>query len=100
MADYIKINPNAKKGELSISKEIFEEIALDSIARNVKNAELIDNKPIKVSFLRNGKVKVVVSLASGDAELSKKVNEAISNALFAYVESVPFEVAVKVEASK
>lgn len=98
MADYIKINPNAKNGDLMISKNIVEEISLDAINKYVKNVSLDKDKPIKVSFLKNGKLKVVVSLVSNQIN---EVKEAVSNALMAYIETLPFEVEVKqVEASK
>ena len=103
MGDFVKINPNSKKGDLLVSKEIFAQIAVNAVDR-IKEAKVASNKNskgVQVSFLRNGKAKIVLPIkvekGSKAEDVASRVEDVVSTALFAYVEAVPFEIEVVVE---
>ena len=49
MADYVKINPNSKTGDLLISRAVFEQLATD--ATNKVQGVSVAKKSFKLSFL-------------------------------------------------
>lgn len=101
MSDYVKINPNSKHGELMISRQIFETIATDAVNKvnsNKKDFKLA--KDVQAIFQKNGRVKVLISIELKKGvnahEVSLKIQEDVTSALMAYVESVPFDVQINI----
>lgn len=107
MADYLKINPNSKHGELAISRSVFETLATEAV-NQVNGASLVENKrkafklskPVQAIFQKNGKVRIAVSinLKKGENanEICLKIQERIASVLMAYTESVPFDIQVNI----
>ena len=104
MADYVKINPNSKNGDLMISRSVFESIATNA-TNKVQGASVAKrsfklSKPVQAIFQSNGRVKIAVSinLKKGENanEICLKIQERIASVLMAYTESVPFDIQVNI----
>ena len=106
MADYFKIK-NYQKGEIAISRRIFETIASEATNRvkgakvsNTKKNSFYLNRPVQVTFHRNGQVEVAIqiTLKNGEnvAKVCESIQEEVSASLMAYCESVPFDIEIKV----
>jgi uncharacterized alkaline shock family protein YloU len=104
MADYVKINPHSKNGDLMISRTIFETIATEATSRvqgvSVAKGKFKLSKPVTATFLGNGKVKITVSInlkkGANAHDISLKIQERVANALMTYTESVPFDVQINI----
>lgn len=106
MADYIKINNGAKAGDLCISRTVFEEVASQAVDR-VNGASIAGKKrritlsrPVQAIFQKDGKVKIAVSVKlkkeNNIQKICLEIQEQIATMLMAYLESVPFDVQVKI----
>ena len=104
MADYVKINPNSKNGELCISRTVFETLATDATNRvsgaSVAKAKFKLSKPVQAIFQKNGRVKIAVSInlkkGANANEICLKIQESVASMLMAYTESVPFDVQINI----
>ena len=104
MADYVKINPNSKNGELAISRSVFESLATEATNRvsgaQVAKSKFKLSKPVQATFQGNGKVKVTISISlkkgSNANEICLKIQESVTSMLMAYTESVPFDVHINI----
>lgn len=106
MADYIKIK-NYAKGDIAISRRVFESIASEATDR-VKGASVSRSRksqfyltrPVQVSFKKNGQVEVSIQITlkkdENVAEVCKRIQEEVSASLMAYCESIPFDIEIKV----
>lgn len=107
MADYVKINPGSKNGDLMISRAVFESIATAATNR-VNGASVVKNKhkvyrlsnPVQATFQKNGRVKITISISldkgANANEICMKIQESVASALMAYTESVPFDVQINI----
>lgn len=104
MADYVKTNPNSKKGDLMISRQVFESLATEAVNR-VKGVALAKksfklSKPVQAIFQRNGRVKIAISInvdkSANANDVCVKIEESVANILMAYTESVPFDVNINI----
>lgn len=105
MSDYIKIQ-KGKNGELAISRSVFEEIASEttnrvsgaSVSKTKKTFKL--SRPVTVSFRKDGKVEVSISISLKKgliaADICKAIQEEVASSLLAYCESIPFVIEIKV----
>lgn len=102
MADYVKINPNSKNGDLMISRDVFEQLASEATNRVLETSKKAFRltKPVQATFQRNGRIKITISIKLGKDvnanEICLKIQEKVSSFLMAYAESVPFEVQVNI----
>ena len=104
MADYVKINPNSKHGDLYISRAVFESLATEATNRikgvSVASRSFKLTKPVQAIFQGNGRVKIAVSInlkkGINASDVSIKIQESIANVLMAYTESVPFDVQINI----
>lgn len=105
MADYYKIQSLSNKGDISISRKVFEQIASDATSR-VNGASVSKKEkfrlshPVSVTFHGNGQVEISISISlSKDANVSetcKKIQEEVASSLMAYSESIPYDIKIKV----
>lgn len=110
MADYVYIKNTSNKGELAISRHVFEALATEAVDR-VIGAKVAVSKskskriaklfnPVKVVFHSNGQVEITISITlSKGANVNKvclNLQEEVGQSLLAYTESVPFEIKIKV----
>ena len=102
MADYVKINPNSKNGDLCISRTVFETLATEATNRiigvSVAKKSFKLTNPVQVTFQKSGRVKIAVSINLKKGinvnEVSLKIQESVASMLMAYTESIPFDVQV------
>jgi len=105
MTDYVYIKNNSNLGEIGMSRKVFEQIALEATNRiqgasvSAKKRFTLDN-PIQVSFRKDGKVDVLVTInlkkGQNANDVCLKIQEEVANAFLAYAESVPFNIEIKV----
>ena len=99
MGDYVKINPNSKKGELLISRHVFEQLATEGTNR-VSGGKFKLSKPVQATFQRNGQVKVSISITlkkgSNANDICLQIQESVTSMLMAYTESIPFDVHINI----
>lgn len=104
MADYYKIQSLSKKGDISLSRKVFEQIASDAASRvngaSVSKKEKFRLSPVVVTFHKNGKVEVSISISlskqANIGETCKKIQEEVASSLMAYAESIPYDIQIKV----
>lgn len=104
MADYVKINPNSKTGDLMISRAVFESLATEATNRvqgvSVAKGNFKLSKPVQAIFQKNGRVKIAVSInlkkEANANEVCVKIQESVASVLMAYTESVPFDVQINI----
>lgn len=104
MADYVKINPNSKNGDLMISRAVFESIATNATNKvqgvSVAKRSFKLSKPVQAIFQKNGRVKIAVSInlkkGANANDICVKIQESIATALMAYAESVPFDIQINI----
>ncbi len=104
MADYVKINPNSKTGDLLISRAVFEQLATDATNKvqgvSVAKKSFKLYKPVQAIFQKNGRVKIAVSInlkkGANAQDICLKIQESIANSLMAYAESVPFDILINI----
>ena len=114
MADYITVKNYSNIGEMKIYRSVFESIALNAL-KNVSGVKLIDKitkskkvdkvllmlyKPLRVTFRKNGRVDIdltiVISNTSNPNEVCERIQEEINNDLITYLDSVPFSINLKI----
>ena len=108
MADYLRIQTHSKQGTLGISRKVFEFLATDATNRvqgvTVSKAKKIKSftlsNPVKVSFRKDGKVEIEISVnlkkGTNASQICSTIQEQVANVLSAYTESVPFDIDVKI----
>lgn len=104
MADYVKINPNSKNGDLYISRSVFEALANEATTHikgvSVASRSFKLSRPVQAIFQRDGRVKIAVSInlkkGTNAADVSKKIQESVASIMMAYTESVPFDVHINI----
>lgn len=104
MADYYKIKNLSNRGDIALSRKVFEQIASDAASRvngaSVSKKEKFKLSPVIVTFHTNGKVEVSLSISlskeSNVSETCKKIQEEVASSLMAYCESIPYDIKIKV----
>lgn len=108
MSDYVKINAGSKKGDLLISRSIFEQLATEatnrvngaSVSKSNRRRLFNLSRPVQAVFQKNGRVKITVSIdlkkGTNANEICLKIQEEVANSLMAYTESVPFDVQIDI----
>lgn len=110
MSEYVFIDDMSHRGKLAISYHVFDSLVSDALSHVKgisKSAKLLNknqkfrlNRPV-VTTIRRGivHVSVVVDVAKG-TDIQKtiaSIQEEVNNTLLASVETIPFDVQVKVE---
>lgn len=105
MADFVVINKHSTKGDLAMSRKIFAKLTDEAVGR-VFGAEVALAKqvkiasPIEVSFNKDGKVKIEVSIilkrGANPEDVCLKIQEEVARELATYTESVPFEIEISI----
>ena len=109
MADYIYIDNYAKKGKIAIAQPVFDTLVYSALA-NVpgialssahmkKNQKIRLNRPVQTTIIRGiVHVWVAVDVAKGTnlQEVTKNIQDEITNVFLISTEQVPFDVQVKV----
>ena len=105
MGNYVYIKKSNKKGELGVSKNVFKQIAEESlkqingiIASNKKKKNLLSSDDISVSIKDNEAVyyiNVKVEKGSNEEEIKQKIQEVLTNNLLYLLDAVPFKIVVK-----
>lgn len=104
MADYYKIQNLSNKGDIALSRKVFEQIAFDAASRingaSVSKKEKFKLSPVIVTFHKNGKVEVSLSISLSKSaninETCNKIQEEVASSLMAYCESIPYDIQIKV----
>ena len=109
MADYVYIDNYAKKGKIGISLSVFDALVTDALARvpNIsmssahmkRNQNVRLNRPVQTKISRDiVHVWVAVDVAKGTnlQEVTRTIQEEITNSFLVATEQVPFDVQVKV----
>ena len=109
MADHIYIDNYAKKGKIGISLNVFDSLVTNALA-NIqgialsnahmkKNQNVRLNRPVQTT-IRHGIVHVwvAVDVSKGTnlQDVTRNIQEEITNAFLIATEQVPFDVQVKV----
>ena len=104
MADCILINEHSSKGKLGISRKLIASIVDEAVNRILAASEKNNNlkvvKPTAVSFKKDGKVEIdvsiVISKKANPEETCQKIQEEIAHDLAIYTESLPFEILISI----
>ena len=109
MADYIYIDNYAKKGKIAISQHVFDSLVYSALANvsgialssaHMKKNQMIRlNRPVQTTIIRGiVHVWVAVDVVKGTnlQEVTKTIQDEITNAFLVSTEQVPFDVQVKV----
>ena len=114
MADYVIIKNTSNKGQLAISRKVFEELATDAVDR-VMGASIAKSKikiktlaklfsPVRIVFHNNGQVEIGIDISikkgSNINQVCEMIQDEVGRSLLAYTESVPFEIKIKVASSR
>ena len=109
MADYIYIDNFAKKGKIAISQSVFDSLVMNAInnisgislssAHMKKNQKIRLNRPVQTT-IRHGIVHVWVAVdvvkGTNLQDVTKEIQDEITNTFLIATEQVPFDVQVKV----
>lgn len=109
MADYVYIENYSKKGKIGISTTVFDALVTNALA-NVsgiskssahmkKNQKIRLNRPVQTTIRRGiVHVWVAVDVAKGTnlQDVTRNIQDEITNAFLMATEQVPFDVQVKV----
>ena len=109
MADYVYIENYSKKGKIAISNSVFDALvsnALNNVAgisksssHLKKNQKIRLNRPVQTTIRRGiVHVWVAVDVAKGTnlQDVTRNIQDEITNAFLVATEQVPFDVQVKV----
>ena len=109
MADYIYIDNYSKKGKIAISQSIFDSLVMNALgnvsgislssAHMKKNQKIRLNRPVQTTISRGiVHVWVAVDVAKGInlQDVTKNIQDEITNTFLIATEQVPFDVQVKV----
>ena len=109
MADYIYIDNYAKKGKIAIAQTVFDSLVSNALtnvsgislssAHMKKNQKVRLNRPVQTTIIRGiVHVWVAVDVVKGTnlQDVTKAVQDEITNAFLITTEQVPFDVQVKV----
>src|SRR5574344_494793 len=108
MADYIYLQNYSRKGDMGISRRVFEMIATEATNRvngatvsNAKNGVFKVSHPITCIF-KDGKViiNIHVTIKRGIKvnDVCLKIQEEVANSLMVMCEVIPFNINIKVAA--
>lgn len=109
MADYIYIDNFAKKGKIAISQSVFDSLVMNALnnisgislssAHMKKNQKIRLNRPVQTT-IRHGIVHVWVAVdvvkGTNLQDVTKEIQDEITNTFLIATEQVPFDVQVKV----
>ena len=109
MADYVYIDNYAKKGKIGISLSVFDALVTDALSRvpNVsmssahmkRNQNVRLNRPVQTKIARDiVHVWVAIDVVKGTnlQDVTRTIQEEITNSFLVATEQVPFDVQVKV----
>lgn len=113
MAEYISINEIKNKGKLSIGKTVFVSLAQQTIMAmpdcSKTFAKIDENKlfslkeTVRVEIMHeiiHIFVKIIISRKADIHEIVSRIQDEVKNALMASLETIPFDVMVKIEEIK
>ena len=109
MADYIYIENYSKKGKIAISQSVFDSLVMNALnnvsgislssAHMKKNQKIRLNRPVQTT-IRHGIVHVCVAVdvvkGTNLQDVTKDIQDEITNTFLIATEQVPFDVQVKV----
>ena len=109
MADYIYIENYSKKGKIAISQSVFDSLVMNALnnvsgislssAHMKKNQKIRLNRPVQTT-IRHGIVHVWVAVdvvkGTNLQDVTKDIQDEITNTFLIATEQVPFDVQVKV----
>lgn len=109
MADYVYIENYSKKGKIAISLNVFDALVTNALsnvsgismssAHMKKNQKIRLNRPVQTTIRRGiVHVWVAVDVAKGTnlQDVTRDIQDEITNAFLMATEQVPFDVQVKV----
>ena len=109
MADYVYIDNYSNKGKIAISLNVFDALVTNALnnvsgismssAHMKRNQKIRLNRPVQTT-IRHGIVHVWVAVdvtkGTNLQDVTRNIQEEITNAFLMTTEQVPFDVAVKV----